>query len=277
MAVAKEQGSKTVVNKDYCVCFETVIINLQMRNDGRALEEIRPISFIRPFSRYAEGSVLVSMGETKVICTASVEETVPAFRKGTGKGWITAEYNMLPRATQTRIPRFEAGRVKGRTYEIQRLIGRSLRGVVDLEALGERTIWIDCDVIQADGGTRTAAINGAFVALCDACSWLVDAGICLEFPIRDFLAAVSVGIVNQEVLLDLNYEEDAAASVDANFVMTGKGQLMEVQATGEGGPFEWKTFVTMYEMAWKGIQTIIAKQKEVLRDLPYEIGIGYKK
>ena len=247
-----------------------------MRSDGRRADELRPVSVIRPFNRYAEGSVLISLGETKVICTASVEESVPPFRKGSGKGWITAEYNMLPRATQTRTPRAEAGKVKGRTHEIQRMIGRSLRGIMDFDALGERTIWIDCDVIQADGCTRTAAITGAFIALCDACHWLVKEEKIERFPIKDYLAAISVGIVNGEILLDLNYEEDVTAAVDANFVMTGKGELVELQATGEEGPFSWETFVKMSNLAWQGIAQLIEKQKEIVKDLPYEIGACYK-
>jgi len=206
-----------------------------------------------------------------------VEESVPGFRKGTGQGWITAEYNMLPRSTQTRIPRPETGKVKGRTHEIQRMIGRSLRGVVDFEALGERTIWIDCDVIQADGGTRTAAITGAFIALCDACHWLVKEGRCHSFPVKNYLAVVSVGMVGEELLLDLSYEEDVAARVDANFVMTAAAELIEIQATGEEGPFDWNTFVKMHELAWEGIKQIINKQKEILKDLPYEIGASDQK
>lgn len=245
-----------------------------MRKDGRNFDELRPLSFIRPFNKYAEGSVLISLGETKVICTASVEESVPPFLKGSGKGWVTAEYNMLPRATQTRTPRYEIGRIRGRTQEIQRMIGRSLRGVVALSALGERTIWIDCDVIQADGGTRTAAITGAFIALCDACHWVVKEGKIETFPVKDYLAAISVGIVNGELLLDLNYEEDVAAAVDANIVMTGKGEFVEVQATGEGGPFSRNLFEKMLSLAWEGISRLLTKQREILEDLPYEIGAG---
>ncbi|MDL1956772.1 MAG: ribonuclease PH [Candidatus Desulfofervidus auxilii] len=247
-----------------------------MRKDGRNFNELRPLSIIRPFNRYAEGSVLISLGETKVICTASVEESVPPFLKGSKKGWITAEYSMLPRATHTRTPRPELGRIKGRTFEIQRMIGRSLRAVVDLNVLGERTIWIDCDVIQADGGTRTAAITGAFFTLCDACKWLIENEKIEHFPIKDYLAAISVGVVERQILLDLNYEEDVIAAIDANIVMTGNGDFVEIQATGEQGPFGADIFNELLNLAKKGIFELINWEKEILKDFPYEIGISDK-
>ncbi len=209
------------------------------RSDNRSPDQLRPINIIPNFINTAEGSVLIELGNTRVICTASVEETVPQFMRNRGKGWISSEYSMLPRATLTRTPReVSKGRPSGRTHEIQRLIGRSLRAVTDLEHLGERTVWIDCDVIQADGGTRTASVTGAFVALGLALEKLVEAGTLTSVPFRDYLAAVSVGIVDGEILLDLAYEEDSRADVDMNFVMTAGRKLVEVQATAEHQVFD---------------------------------------
>ncbi|HEV3316487.1 MAG TPA: ribonuclease PH [Candidatus Angelobacter sp.] len=217
----------------------------------------------------AEGSALIEIGNTRVICTATIEETVPAFLKGAGKGWVTAEYSMLPRSTLTRTPRESArGRVSGRTHEIQRLIGRALRGVVDLTQLGERTITLDCDVIQADGGTRTASITGAFVALGLALEKLVEAGTLTSAPIRDFVAAISVGIVDGAIFLDLCYEEDSRADVDLNFVMTGSHKIVEIQATAEQHPFDETQLKKMMEYAATGIDGLIARQRNVLQKLP---------
>ncbi|MBA3915261.1 MAG: ribonuclease PH [Acidobacteriales bacterium] len=217
------------------------------------------------FIATAEGSVLIEIGNTRVICTASVEESVPSFMRNRGRGWVTGEYSMLPRATLTRTPReVSKGRVGGRTHEIQRLIGRALRAVTDLERLGERSILIDCDVIQADGGTRTASITGAFVALGLALEKLVEAGTLTSVPLRDFMAAISVGIVDGEILLDLNYEEDSRADVDMNFVMTAGRKLVEVQATAEHQPFDDEQFRKMLAMAATGVQSLIAKQQAVL-------------
>lgn len=239
------------------------------RSDKRAAEQMRPVNIIPDFISTAEGSALIEIGNTRVICTASLEETVPGFLKGAGKGWITAEYSLLPRSTLTRTPREAArGRISGRTHEIQRLIGRALRAVVDLEALGERTITLDCDVIQADGGTRTASITGAFVALGLALERLVEAGTLTAAPIRDFVAALSVGVVDGAVLLDLNYEEDARAEVDLNFVMTGGHKIVEVQATAEQHPFDETQLKKMMDFAAKGIEQLIAHQRSVLQRLP---------
>ena len=212
--------------------------------------------------------MLIEVGNTRVICTASIEETVPQFLRNTGKGWVTAEYAMLPRSTLTRTPReVSKGRPSGRTHEIQRLIGRSLRAVTDLEHLGERSIWIDCDVIQADGGTRTASITGAFLALGLALEKLVEAGTLTSVPLRDFVAAVSVGIVDGEILLDLAYEEDSSAEVDMNFVMTAGRKLIEVQATAERQPFDQQQLQEMLSLAGQGVQTLIAKQQAILGTL----------
>ncbi|MGB9780394.1 MAG: ribonuclease PH [Caldanaerobacter sp.] len=244
------------------------------RIDGREFNELRPIKITRNFNKFAEGSVLIEMGETKVICTASIEDKVPPFQKGTGKGWITSEYGMLPRATEVRNPReVTKGRPSGRTMEIQRLIGRSLRAVVDLEALGERTIWIDCDVIQADGGTRTASITGSFIALADALNKLVEKGELQRIPLKSFVAAVSVGIVEGNKLLDLSFQEDANALVDMNVVMTDKGEIVEIQGTGEGGPFSRENFEELLDLAAFGIDKIIKIQKEVLSDIADKIGV----
>jgi ribonuclease PH len=238
------------------------------RSDNRTPDQMRPVNIIPDFVSTAEGSVLIEVGNTRVICTASVEETVPSFLRNSGKGWVTAEYGMLPRSTLTRSPREAArGRVGGRTHEIQRLIGRSLRAVTDLQRLGERSVMIDCDVIQADGGTRTASITGAFVALGLALQKLVDAGTLTSVPLKDFVAAVSVGIVDGEALLDLNYEEDSRADVDMNLVMTGSRKFVEVQATAEHQAFDDKQLEKMTELARKGIQLLLSKQKSVLKDL----------
>src|SRR6184192_576286 len=235
------------------------------RSDNRAPDQLRPVNIVPDYITTAEGSVLIEVGNTRVICTASVEETVPAFQRNTGRGWVTAEYGMLPRSTLTRTPRESArGRVGGRTHEIQRLIGRSLRAVTDLQRLGERTIWVDCDVIQADGGTRTASITGAFVALGLALQKLVDAGTLTSVPLRDFVAAVSVGIVDGEALLDLCYEEDSRADVDMNFVMTAGYKLVEVQATAERQVFDEQQLGKMIALARAGVQQLIAKQQAIL-------------
>ena len=238
------------------------------RSDNRAPEQLRPVVITPDFITTAEGSALIEVGNTRVICTASIEEAVPQFMRNTGKGWISAEYSMLPRSTLTRTPReVSKGRASGRTHEIQRLIGRSMRAVVDLARLGERTVWIDCDVIQADGGTRTASITGAFVALGLALEKLVEAGTLTSVPLRDFVAAVSVGIVDGEILLDLNYEEDSRADVDMNFVMTAGHKMVEVQATAEHQVFDETQLVKMLELASQGLQSLIAKQQAVLSTL----------
>jgi ribonuclease PH len=239
------------------------------RSDNRTPDQLRPVKIVPDFISTAEGAALIEVGNTRVICTASIEETVPAFMKGSGKGWITAEYSMLPRSTLTRTPREATrGRQSGRTHEIQRLIGRALRAAVDLTQLGERTITLDCDVIQADGGTRTASITGAFVALGLALSKLVEAGTLSAAPIRDFVAAVSVGIVEGNILLDLCYEEDSQAEVDLNFVMTGGRKIVEVQATAEQHPFDEAQLKKMIDLAARGIETLIAKQRSILQQLP---------
>jgi len=238
------------------------------RSDNRLPDQMRPVNIIPNFISTAEGSVLIEVGNTRVICTASVEETVPAFMRNRGKGWISSEYSMLPRATLTRTPReVNKGRPSGRTHEIQRLIGRSLRAVVDLERVGERTIWIDCDVIQADGGTRTASITGAFVALGLALEKLVEAGTLTSVPFRYFVAAVSVGMVDGEILLDLCYEEDSRADVDMNFVMTAGKKFVEVQATAEHQVFDEDQLAKMISLASQGVQALIAKQQAVLKTL----------
>lgn len=234
------------------------------RSDGRNEKEIRPVKITRHYIKYAEGSALIQSGETKVICTASVAENVPPHKRGSGSGWVTAEYAMLPRSTTERNSR-ENYKVKGRTQEIQRLIGRALRAVVDLEKLGERSILIDADVIQADGGTRTAAITGSFVALKDAVNYLLKQGKIEEDPIRENLAAISVGVLHGVPMLDLNYEEDAGAEVDMNVVMTDSGKFVEVQGTAEDRPFTKKDLDEMIELAKKGIGELIKKQKEVLK------------
>ncbi|GAB1530020.1 MULTISPECIES: ribonuclease PH [Brevibacillus] len=239
-----------------------------MRVDGRAHDQLRPVTITRNYIKHAEGSCLIEVGDTKVICTATLEERVPPFMRGGGKGWITAEYSMLPRATATRNARESSkGKVGGRTMEIQRLIGRALRSVVNLEAMGERTIWLDCDVIQADGGTRTASITGAFVAMVDAMQKLVDSGTWKQLPLNDFLAATSVGVVGEEAVLDLNYKEDSTAIVDMNVVMTGKGKFVELQGTGEDAPFSPEQLQEMIALAKVGIDNLIHSQKEALADV----------
>jgi ribonuclease PH len=238
------------------------------RSDSRATDQLRPVKLTPEFISTAEGSVLIEVGNTRVICTASIDETVPQFMRNTGKGWISSEYSMLPRSTLTRTPReVSKGRQSGRTHEIQRLIGRSLRAVTDLTRLGERTIWIDCDVIQADGGTRTASITGAFVALGLALEKLVEAGTLPAVPLRDFVAAVSVGIVDGEVLLDLCYEEDSRADVDMNFVMTAAGKMVELQATAEHQVFDDDQLSKLMSYARQGVRELIAKQQSLLRAL----------
>lgn len=245
-----------------------------MRPDGRKHNEMRDVRITRNFIDSAEGSVLIELGKTRVICTASIEEKVPQFLKDLNRGWITAEYSMIPRATQTRSSReATAGRISGRTHEIQRLIGRSLRSVVDLEMLGQRTFWIDCDVIQADGGTRTAAITGSFISLAYAFSYALKNRLISKNPIKDYLAAISVGVVDNEIVLDLNYLEDAAAEVDMNIVMTGSGNLVEIQGTAESKPFSQDTLNSMIILAKEGIGRLISLQKEFIADTGYSINI----
>jgi ribonuclease PH len=239
-----------------------------MRSDGRAPDQLRSINIAPRFMKHAEGSALIEVGETKVVCTVSIEDRVPPFLKGKGEGWVTSEYGMLPRATTTRVQRESSkGRPSGRTQEIQRLIGRSLRAVVDLRALGERTLWVDCDVIQADGGTRTASITGAFVALVEALRHLRKAGAFAELPLLDFVAATSVGKVRGEVLLDLNYEEDSHAEVDMNIVKTGAGRFVEIQGTAEDTPFSEAELQELMAMASKGVGEIIEIQRQILGDV----------
>lgn len=236
-----------------------------VRADGRKENELRAVKITPGYLKYPEGSVLVEMGETKVICNATVEDKVPPFLKGQNKGWVTAEYAMLPRATQIRNQREATrGKISGRTNEIQRLIGRSLRAIVDLEKLGEHTVMLDCDVIQADGGTRTASITGSFVALVLALQRLVDAGALESLPIRDWLAAVSVGKIEEGLLLDLSYEEDSRAIVDMNVVMTGQGNFVEIQGTAEGSPFNQAELQQFLALAEKGVSELIAMQKAAL-------------
>ena len=236
-----------------------------MRNDGRSAAALRSITITRNFTKHAEGSVLIEFGDTKVLCTASVEESVPPFLRGKGTGWVTAEYAMLPRATHTRSPREAAkGKQTGRTLEIQRLIGRSLRAVTDLSKLGERSVYIDCDVLQADGGTRTASITGAYVALVDALTVLKTKGLIAEIPLKEAVAAVSVGIMGGEALLDLNYIEDSSAEVDMNFVITSSGRFVEVQGTAEAEPFTSAEMDAMRDLALSGVQQLFAFQRGAL-------------
>jgi ribonuclease PH len=239
-----------------------------MRADGRAPDELRPVKITRGIIKHAEGSVLIEVGDTRVICTASIEDKVPQFLKDSGRGWVTAEYAMLPRSTSTRKPRESSiGKVGGRTHEIQRLIGRSLRAVVDMEALGERTVWIDCDVMQADGGTRTAAITGGFICLADALQHAVDCGMIQKKPLLDCVAAVSVGVVEGKPVLDLNYAEDYDAEVDMNVVMTGKGGFVEVQGTAEGDPFSQEALDELIKLARAGIGKLVELQRSELKDV----------
>jgi len=242
------------------------------RIDGRLADEMRPVTITRNYLKYPEGSVLIEVGNTKVICAATIEEKVPYFMKGTGSGWINAEYSLLPRSTHVRNVRESSrGKVTGRTHEIQRLIGRALRSVVDLKALGERTIWIDCDVIQADGGTRTAAITGSFVALVDAVNSIYTNQE-KHFPVKEFLAAVSIGVIKDGVIADLCYEEDSAAIVDMNVVMTGSGQFVEVQGTGEKRPFNRDELHEMLAIAEKTVGQLIDYQKDILGPLSWKVG-----
>jgi len=239
-----------------------------VRSDGRDASVIRPVKITPGFTRHAEGSVLIEVGDTRVICTASIEDRAPMFRKGTGLGWVTAEYSMLPRATEDRTPRESMrGKVSGRTQEIQRLIGRSLRAVVDHKKMGERTITIDCDVIQADGGTRTASITGGFVALVLAMRRLVNGKYIDTLPISDYVAAISIGILNNQILLDLKYDEDSKAGVDMNIVRTGSGQFVEVQGTAEGAVFSLEQMNEMITIAGRGIDQLVTAQKEILGQL----------
>ena len=234
------------------------------RFDARKPEELRKVKFHRNYLKYPEGSCLIELGNTKVICTASIEESVPPFLRNSGNGWVTAEYGMLPRSCNSRIPR---GKDSGRTYEIQRLVGRCMRAVTDTKAFGERTIWIDCDVIQGDGGTRTAAITGSFVALADALNKLKKDGEINKIPLSDFVAATSVGILEGDLLLDLAYLEDSRAEVDMNIVMTGGGEFIEIQGTSERRPFNKAQMDKMLLLAKKGIEELIVIQKEVLKDI----------
>lgn len=235
------------------------------RSDGRTPDELRPITVTRGYVDFAEGSVLYALGRTRVLVTASVEERIPDFLRGTGRGWVTAEYSMLPRATETRTPReVSRGRLGGRTQEIQRLIGRALRAVCDLEALGERTIWLDCDVLQADGGTRTASISAAYMALADACAALRASGRLTSSPLRDELGATSVGILGGVPYLDLAYREDSAAQVDMNIAMTGSGRFVEVQSTAEGHPFSREELQALLDLGRTGIEQIIEVARGIL-------------
>jgi ribonuclease PH len=239
-----------------------------MRLDGRKTTQLRPVKITPSYIKTADGSVLIEMGDTKVICTAKLEERVPQFLRNSGKGWITAEYGMLPGSSQVRIGRESArGRIGGRTHEIQRLIGRSLRAIADLKGLGERTVWIDCDVIQADGGTRTASITGAYVALVEAVRRWLDKGLIMQDPVEDSVAAVSIGIVEGKILLDLCYEEDSKADVDMNLVMTGSGKFIEVQGTAESSPFTKRQMERMADIAQQGIKLLLKEQKRIIAAL----------
>jgi len=235
-----------------------------LRNDGRGLDKIRKVNVTRNYLKFPEGSCLIELGNTRVICTASIEESVPPFLKGSGTGWVTAEYGMLPRSCDKRIPR---GKDSGRTYEIQRLVGRSLRTVVDMKVFGERTIWLDCDVIQGDGGTRTASITGSFIALCDAFNKLKKDGVIKKIPVRDFVAATSVGIFEGTPILDLNYAEDSKAEVDMNVVMTGAGEFIEIQGTAEREPFHKNQMDELLVLAKKGIEDLVEIQKGCLKGI----------
>lgn len=238
------------------------------RKSGRRFDELRPIKLIKNYLNTAAGSVMVEFGNTKVLCAASIDEKTAPFLRNTGRGWVTAEYSMLPMSTQTRTARESVpGKIQGRTQEIQRMIGRSLRAVTDLSAFGEKTIYLDCDVIQADGGTRTASVTGAFVALVGLFDQLKRDGVVQNIPVRDYLSAVSVGIIDQQVMLDLEYEEDSRADVDMNFVMTGSGHFIEVQGTAEKIPFSREQMTQMTDVAERGIRQIIERQKELVGDL----------
>ena len=237
-----------------------------MRPSQRQADQLRPLKITRNFTRHAEGSVLIEMGDTRVLCTASVEESLPPFLRGKGQGWVTAEYGMLPRSTHTRTAREAAkGKQTGRTQEIQRLIGRSLRAVTDLKALGERQITLDCDVLQADGGTRCASITGAWVALHEACEKLVRAGKLAANPVRDHVAAISVGIVDGQAVLDLDYAEDSGCDTDMNVIMTGAGGIVEIQGTAEGTPFTRDELNALVDLAEAGINNLVAAQKQAVK------------
>ncbi len=239
-----------------------------IRLDGRAADQLRPVVITRHFNKYAEGSCLIEMGDTKIICTATIEDKVPPFLKNSGQGWVTAEYGMLPRSCDTRTQRdIIKGQINGRSQEIQRLVGRSIRSVADMGAWGERTIWLDCDVIQADGGTRTASITGAFIAFLDACALMKKDGIVKKLPYKDLMAAISVGMVMSEELLDLNYKEDSNAAVDMNVVMTSSGRIIEVQSTAEGAPFTRNRFNNLMDLAQKGTGELINMIKETMKDV----------
>jgi ribonuclease PH len=243
-----------------------------MRTDGRKMAQLRPIKIMPSYIKTADGSVLIEIGDTKVICTAKLEDRVPPFLRNSGKGWITAEYGMLPGSSSIRIGRESSrGKVGGRTHEIQRLIGRSLRAIADLRSLGEKTIWIDCDVIQADGGTRTASITGAYVALVEAVRNWLSRGVISINPIKDAVAAVSIGIIDGKICLDLCYEEDSKADVDMNFVMTGAGKFIEVQGTAEASPFTRKQMERMAEIAQIAIKELLKAQKKVIGSLPVSV------
>ena len=235
-----------------------------IRSDGRGADKLRKVQITRNYLKFPEGSCLIELGNTKVICTASVDESVPSFLKGSGTGWVTAEYGMLPRSCGTRIPR---GKDSGRTYEIQRLVGRSLRTVTDMKNLGERSIWIDCDVIQGDGGTRTASITGSFIALADAMNKLKKQGLISKILLKDFVAATSVGILNGTPILDLCYEEDSKAEVDMNVVMTGGGEFIEIQGTGERKSFSKEQMDGLMDLGKKGIADLVDIQKSLLKDI----------
>ncbi len=235
------------------------------RADGRGAEILRKVNITRGYLKYAEGSCLIELGDTKVLCSASVDEGVPQFLKGRGTGWVTSEYGMLPRSCQQRVQREAVrGTIGGRTHEIQRLVGRSLRAVTDLTALGERTVWIDCDVIQADGGTRCASITGSFIALADALSFLKKKGVIRKLPVLEYVAATSVGLIRNEPVLDLAFDEDSKADVDMNIVMTGKGKFIEIQGTAEGEPFDGEQLHKLLELAKKGITQLVGVQKDIL-------------
>ncbi|MFH0764715.1 MAG: ribonuclease PH [Candidatus Omnitrophota bacterium] len=238
------------------------------RSDGRLNNELRKVKVTKDYIKYAEGSCLVEIGDTKVIATATVENSVPPFLKGKGVGWVTAEYGMIPRSCKTRVQREASkGKLGGRTHEIQRLIGRSMRTVVDTALLGERTIWMDCDVIQADGGTRCASITGSFISLALALEKMRAGGMIKEIPLSDYVAAVSVGIIDGKPVLDLNYDEDSAAEVDMNVIMTGDGRFIEVQGTAEREPFGKKEMDSLLALAWCGIEELIAVEKKVLKEI----------
>lgn len=238
-----------------------------IRLDGRANDQLRPVKITKNFNKYAEGSCLIEMGDTKVICTASIDEKVPPFLKNSGRGWVTAEYGMLPRSCETRTQRDATrGQVNGRSQEIQRLVGRVMRSVVDMNCFGERTIMLDCDVIQADGGTRTASITGAFVAMMDAMEVMKKRGLCKKLPVNDFIAAISVGVVMNEELLDLNYKEDSNAAVDMNVVMTAQHRIIEIQTTAEGAPFTRNRFDKLLDLAQKGIGELITVVKSTVAE-----------